>query len=72
MPTYIISGYLTISAVATVTAPDEKTARQKALALGAPSLCHHCASAGEGDPDAWTLNGFDDPPDDVVIDVRPE
>lgn len=72
MPTYIVSGYLTISVVKTVEAANEDEAREKAEGLSAPSLCHQCASAGDDDDDAWELNGFDDPPVDAVQHIEVE
>lgn len=67
---YSVSGYLTISVVKTIMARDEDDAREKAEALTAPGLCHQCASAGGSDEDEWELNGFDDPPDDVVQNIE--
>lgn len=70
MPKYIVSGYLTVSVCAEVDAASPDEAKEKAMGLGAPSLCHHCSEAG-GDHDTWQINGGLDgcPPDDCVQDV---
>lgn len=70
MSKYRVSGYLTISVTKVVEAESEEQAKQKALELCCPSLCHQCDGAGDDDPDAWTLNGFDDPPEDAVNHVE--
>lgn len=67
---YIVSGYLTISVVKEIEADSPEEAKAKAEQLSCPSLCHHCENAGDDDKDSWTLNGFDDPPDDAVHDVE--
>ena len=68
MVKYIVSGYLTISVHAEVEAKSKEGAREKARELGVPGLCHQCdVAGGEGE---WTLNGFDDPPDDAVQNVE--
>lgn len=72
MAKYHVAGYLTISVFKVVEASSEKEAREKAENLSCPSLCHQCDGAGDDDPDAWTLNGFDDPPEDAVKDVELE
>lgn len=72
MPKFQVSGYLTISVVKTVTARNAAHARKIAQGLAAPSLCWQCESAGESDPEAWELNGFDDPPDDAVRHIEKE
>lgn len=67
---YIVSGYLTITVTKVIEADDEAAARAFAQHLAPPALCHQCASAGEHDADAWQLDGFDDPPDDVIQHVQ--
>jgi hypothetical protein len=68
---YIVSGYLTISAVVDIEAESPEEALQKAEELTTPSLCHQCASAG-GDEGTWQLNEFDDPPNDAVKHIMDE
>ena len=63
-----IYGYLTISVTAEIEAPNRSQAKILARDLAPPTLCHQCDGAG-GDG-CWTLNGFDDPPDDAVQDVE--
>ena len=66
--TYLVSGYLTISVTAEIRARSKKEARELAEDLSVPSLCHQCD--GAGGKDCWQLNGFDDPPKDVVQDME--
>lgn len=69
---YLVSGYLTISVFKVVEAESEAAARRYAEeSLSPPSLCHQCSSAGDGEG-TWELNGFDDPPEDVVQSVEIE
>lgn len=68
MSTYIVSGYVTMSVVAEVEANSKAEAKRKAEELGIPGLCHQCSDAGG--EDEWTLNGFDDLPDDAIHDVE--
>lgn len=67
---YTVYGYLTISAVATVEADSGEEAKEKALALDTPGLCHQCSNAGSEAEGSWTLNGFDPVPDDAVQHVE--
>ena len=62
MAKWIVEGYVTMSAHATVEAKSAKEAKKKFGALGPPSLCHHCSDAGEGTEESGEvkLNGFDD------------
>jgi hypothetical protein len=69
MPKFLVSGYLTVSVFAVIEAATPEEAKAKAENLAAPSLCHACENAGGGDHE-WTLNGFDDPPEDAVHDVQ--
>jgi len=68
--TYLVSGYLTISATAEIKAHSKKEARERAGDLSVPSLCHQCAGSGNVDEGCWKLNGFDDPPEDAVQDIE--
>ena len=70
MPTYIVDGYLTISVTAEINAENNKEARKKAKNLTPPNLCHQCDGGGDNNAGEWTLNGWDEPPDDCIHDVR--
>lgn len=70
MPTYVVSGYLTISVSKRLQAKSKAEARRLAEDLSAPSLCHQCSCAGQDDEQVWQLNGFDDPPEDAVQEVE--
>ena len=72
MAEYTVYGYLTISVVATVRARSEDDARKKAGALYPPALCHQCSSAGGHEMGAWTLNGWDDVPEDAIQQISRE
>ena len=72
MANYLVFGYLTVTVSARVEAGSEAEARRKALELSSPSLCHQCSCAGSNDPHSWTMEGFDDTPEDAVQEVEKE
>jgi len=66
---FIVSGYLTISVSKEIEAASAEEAKEKAQGLVTPSLCWQCESAGRDHDETWILNGFDDTPDDCVLEV---
>lgn len=59
---WLVEGYVTVSAYATVEASSAKEAKEKFEDLAAPSLCNSCSDAGEGTEESGEvkLNGCDD------------
>lgn len=57
MPKFDVSASVTISVLKTITAKNEKEAREKAEALTVPSLCYQCSEAGKDDDETWELTG---------------
>ena len=72
MSTFQVYGYLTITVYKEIEANSEEEAREKALCLAPPELCYHCSRAGCNDGGEWQLDGWDDPPDDVIQEIRRE
>ena len=68
MAKFVVNGCLTISCYKVIEADSEEEAREKAMELSAPSLCHQCDSSGKHSNECWTLNGFDDHSE--IVDVE--
>lgn len=69
---YRVVGYLTISVTGVVEATSVADAKEKARSLGTPMLGQCCSAAGAEHEELWTLNGFDDPPEDGVNEAYEE
>jgi len=65
---YLVSGYLTATVSVEIEAEHELQARELAEDLSPPMLCHQCN--GDVVEGQWTFAGWDDAPDDVVIEAR--
>jgi len=53
MATFHLTAEVTISVTTTIEADSEEQAREKATALGLPTLCYQCSRAGEDPEDGY-------------------
>jgi hypothetical protein len=72
MPTYDITGLVTISVTTTVEALNEKAARRIVEELQLPGLCWQCSAAGSDPEDeVWCVDELDGEPRIDCVKARP-